>query len=202
VLGDRPNAPEFPWHAWDPARRHILVTVGTLVGHMVGDFYERMAAALAPMARDVQAVFVTSGVTGNPFPDNVIDAELVPMLELMPRLDAVVCHAGGAAGEALAYGVPLVVTPVRAEQVAVARQVADAGAGIELSILDARADELAAALRAVLDEPSYRRNAKRIAAEFAAAGGARAAAAELVALASGMEVAVASRGLAAGGGRG
>jgi UDP:flavonoid glycosyltransferase YjiC (YdhE family) len=192
VLGDRVNAPDFPWHEWDPGRRHVLVTVGTLVGHMIGGFYGRMAAALAPMAEQVQAVFVTSGIAVDALPDNVIAADLVPMLDLLPKLDAVVCHAGGVVHEALAHGVPLVVAPVRAEQVAVTHQVTGAGAGIEVSILDAGADELAAAVRAVLDEPGYRRNAGRIAEEFAAAGGARAAAAGLVALASGVAAAVAA----------
>jgi zeaxanthin glucosyltransferase len=113
----------------------------------------------------------------------------VPMLDLLPQLDAVVCHAGGVAHEALANGVPMVVAPVRAEQVAVARQVVDAGAAVEVSILDASVAELAAAVRAVLDEPDYRGHAERLADEFAAAGGARAAAAELTALASGVDVA-------------
>jgi UDP:flavonoid glycosyltransferase YjiC (YdhE family) len=139
------------------------------------------------MAPQVQAVFVTSGVATDSFPDNAITAELVPMLDLMPRLDAVVCHAGGAVNEALAYGVPLVVAPVRAEQAALARQVAEAGAGIEISILDATTAEIAAAVRAALDEPGYRRHAGRIAAEFAAAGGASAAAAHLATLASGAQ---------------
>jgi zeaxanthin glucosyltransferase len=192
ILGDRANAPGFPWQEWDPGRRHVLVTVGTLVGHMIGDFYQRMAAALAPMAEQVQAVFVTSGVSRDAFPDNVIAADLVPMLELLPRLDAVVCHAGGVVHEALAHGIPLVVAPVRAEQVAVARQVADAGAGLEVPILQASADDLAAAVRAVLDEPGYRDRARRIAGEFAAAGGAGTAAAELVALASGVTPEVAA----------
>lgn len=193
VLGDRLNTPDFPWQVWDPDRRHVLVTVGTLVGHMIGDFYRRMAVALAPMAEEVQAVFVTSGVAEDSFPDNVIAADLVPMLDLLPRLDAVVCHAGGVAHEALAHGVPLVVAPVRAEQAAVARQVADAGAGIEVSILEASADQLAAAVRAVLDDPSYRGHARRIADEFAVAGGARTAAAELAALASGVDAVVPGR---------
>jgi zeaxanthin glucosyltransferase len=187
VLGDRLNTPDFPWQEWDPGRLHVLVTVGTLVGHMIGDFYQRMAAALAPMAEEVQAVFVTSGIAGDGFPDNVIARELVPMLDLLPRLDAVVCHAGGVVHEALANGVPMVVAPVRAEQVAVARQVVDAGAGVGVSILDASVAELAAAVRAVLDEPDYRRHAEQLADEFAAAGGARAAAAELTALASGVD---------------
>jgi UDP:flavonoid glycosyltransferase YjiC (YdhE family) len=79
----------------------------------------------------------------------------------------------------------MVVAPVRAEQVALARQVARSGAGIEVSILDVTVAELDTAVRAVLDEPDYRRNARRIGAEFAAAGGVAAAAAHLVELASG-----------------
>lgn len=185
ALGTRPNAPDFPWHRWDADRRHVLVTVGTLVGHMIGDFYDRAAAVLAPLADDVQAIFVTSGVAAESFPDNAITAELVPMLDLMPKLDAVVCHAGGAVNEALTFGVPMVVAPVRAEQVALARQVARSGAGIEVSILDVTVAELDTAVRAVLDEPEYRRHARRIGAEFAAAGGAAAAAAHLVDLACG-----------------
>lgn len=185
ALGPRPNAPDFPWHRWDPDRRHVLVTVGTLVGHMIGDFYERAAKVLAPMADEVQAVFVTSGVAAESFPGNAIAAELVPMLDLMPKLDAVVCHAGGAVNEALTFGVPMVVAPVRAEQVALARQVARSGAGIEVPILDVTVSELDTALRAVLDEPAYRDSARRIGAEFAAAGGAAAAAAHLVELAAG-----------------
>lgn len=185
ALGPRPNAPDFPWHAWDSGRRHVLVTVGTLVGHMVGDFYDRAAAVLEPLADDVQAVFVTSGVATGSFPRDAIVAELVPMLDLMPRLDALVCHAGGAANEALAHGVPMVVAPVRAEQVALARQVVAAGAAIEVPILDVTVPELDAAVRAVLDEPRYRERARHIADEFAAAGGAPAAARHLVALAAG-----------------
>lgn len=182
ALGTRPDAPEFRWDAWDPARRHVLVTVGTSSEHMAGDFYARMAAALAPMAGSVQAVFVASGDVSA---DNVITAERVPMLELLPRLDAVVCHGGmGTATEALAYGVPLVVAPMRHDQPVVARQVTEAGAGVEVSMAATPA-KLAAAVRAVLDEPSYRHHARRIADSFAAAGGATAAATHLAALTSG-----------------
>jgi UDP:flavonoid glycosyltransferase YjiC (YdhE family) len=92
----------------------------------------------------------------------------------------------GTVTEALAHGVPLVVAPMRHDQPVVARQVTQAGAGIEVSMMAATPAELAAAVRAVLDEPGYRHHAQRIAASFAAAGGAAAAAAQLAALASGI----------------
>jgi len=46
----------------DPAARHVLVTTGGLAGDLAAGFHRGMAAALAPMASGVQAVFVTSSV--------------------------------------------------------------------------------------------------------------------------------------------
>jgi UDP:flavonoid glycosyltransferase YjiC (YdhE family) len=90
---------------------------------------------------------------------------------------AVVCHGGqNTVCEALAYGLPLVVTPMRHDQPIIARQVADAGAGVALRIDQLRATELHHAVRAVLDDPSYRAAAGVVRESFAAAGGASTAA--------------------------
>jgi zeaxanthin glucosyltransferase len=108
------------------------------------------------------------------------------MLDLMPRLDAVICQAGqSTVNEALAHGVPMVVAPIRLGELAVAEQVTRAGAAIAVSFAGATPAQLAAAVTAVLDEPGYRAQARLIGAEFAAAGGAGAAAARLAALAAG-----------------
>jgi UDP:flavonoid glycosyltransferase YjiC (YdhE family) len=108
------------------------------------------------------------------------------MLDLMPRLDAVVCQAGqSTVNEALLNGVPMVVTPIRLAEPVVAAQVVRAGAGVAASISDSTPAQLAAAVTAVLDEPGYRARAWRIAEEFRAAGGTAAAAAHVVALAAG-----------------
>jgi UDP:flavonoid glycosyltransferase YjiC (YdhE family) len=108
------------------------------------------------------------------------------MLDLMPRLDAVICQAGqSTVNEALVHGVPLVVAPIRLHELTVAEQVTRTGAGVTVSFAEATPAQLADAVTAVLDEPGYRGNARRIGAEFAAAGGTGAAAAHLVALAAG-----------------
>jgi zeaxanthin glucosyltransferase len=184
ALGPRPAVPGFAWDGWDPGRRHVLVTVGTVSEHMARDFYLRAVAALEPMA-GLQAVLVASDDLIPEPPRHVLTAARVPMLDLLPRLDAVVCHGGmGTATEALAHGVPLVVAPIRHDQPVVARQVAEAGAGVEVSFESATPAELADAMSAVLEEPGYRASARRIGDSFAAAGGARAAAAHLAALAA------------------
>ncbi|WP_329008132.1 glycosyltransferase [Micromonospora rifamycinica] len=185
ALGHRPDAPGFAWDAWDPARRHVLVTVGTMAEHLARDFYQRMMAATVPLADRVQVVLTAPPDLVPDPPAHVLVAPRVPVLELMPRLDALVSHGGlGTVSEALAHGVPVIVAPIRHDHPAVARQVVDAGAGIEVSFGSATPAELTAALTALLDEPGYRAQARRVGASFAAAGGAVAAARHLAALAA------------------
>ena len=198
ALGPRRTDPSFSWDWWEPGRQHVLVTAGTLSDHLVHDFVARMMAALGPMASRVQAVLNTAADVIPDPPPNVLVAPRVPMLDLMARLDAVVCSGGqSTVNEALARGVPLVIAPIRLGELAVAEQVTRAGAGIAVSFSAATPAQLAAAVTAVLDEPGYRAQARRLRDEFSAAGGTGAAAARLIALAAG-EGAGGSAGTGAG----
>ncbi|MGH3826531.1 MAG: glycosyltransferase, partial [Pseudonocardiaceae bacterium] len=110
-------------------------------------------------------------------PDHVLARRFVPQLDLLPRLDAVVCHGGdNTVCEALAHRLPLVVAPIRDSQPVVAGQVVAAGAGIRVHYGRVGATELRQAITTVLDDPSYRAAARRVQASFAAAGGAATAA--------------------------
>jgi len=185
ALGPRRTDPGFDWDWLDPGRRHVLVTAGTLSAHLVHGFVPRMMAALEPMAGRVQAVLNASAELLPDPPPHVLVAPRIPMLELMPRLDAVVCTGGqSTVNEALVYGVPLVVAPIRLGELSVADQVTRAGAGIAVSFAEATPAQLAAAVKALLDEPGYRAQARRIGGEFAVAGGTGTAAARLVTLAA------------------
>jgi zeaxanthin glucosyltransferase len=183
ALGPRRTDPGFPWDWWDPGRRHVLVTAGSMSAHLVPGYIARVMAALEPMAAHLQVVLNTTADAMPEPPPHVLVAPRIPMLELMPRLDAVICQAGqSTVNEALAHGVPMVVAPIRLGELVVAEQVTRAGAGIAVSFAEATPVQLAAAVTAVLDEPGYRAQARRIAGEYAAAGGAGAAAAHLAAL--------------------
>jgi len=185
ALGPRRTDPGFDWDWLDPGRRHVLVTAGTLSAHLVHGFVPRMMAALEPMAGRVQAVLNASAELLPDPPPHVLVTPRIPMLELMPRLDAVVCTGGqSTVNEALVYGVPLVVAPIRLGELSVAEQVTRAGAGIAVSFAEATPAQLAAAVKALLDEPGYRAQARRIGGEFAVAGGTGTAAARLVTLAA------------------
>ncbi|MFG2234553.1 glycosyltransferase [Streptomyces sp. NPDC048723] len=177
AFGARPPAPGFPWQRLDPARRRVLVSLGTLNQAAGARFYGAVLGAAERLAGDVQFVLAAPAALIGTAPDHLLLQESVPQLELLPHLDAVVCHAGhNTVCEALAHGLPLVVAPIRDDQPIVARQVTLAGAGVRVRFGRTRAEELRDALTAVLDDPGPRRAARRIQASFAAAGGAAAAA--------------------------
>lgn len=173
--GRGPGAPfDFSW--FDPNRKHLLVSLGTVNRDSGERFFATAMEALGSLADTVQAVFVAPPAGLDP-PPNVLVAERIPQLELLPHLDAVVCHAGhNTTCESLAHRLPLVVAPIRDDQPAVASQVTECGAGIRVKFGRASAEELRNAIVAVLDDPSYRAAASAIADSFDAAGGASAAA--------------------------
>lgn len=183
AFGSRALAPAFDFSWLDPARKHILISLGTVNRDSGERFFAVAMEALAGLADTVQAVIVAPPAGLHP-PANVLVAERVPQLELLAHLDAVVCHAGhNTTCEALAHGLPLVVAPIRDDQPAVASQVTDAGAGIRVRFGRVSAAELREAILAVLSDPTYATGAARIQKSFAAAGGAGAAADRLEELA-------------------
>ncbi|MFJ8015646.1 glycosyltransferase [Streptomyces sp. NPDC096339] len=177
AFGARPAPAGFPWQRLDPARKRVLVSLGTLNQEAGGRFYRSVLGAAERLAEQAQLVLAApAALVGDP-PRHLLLRERVPQLELLPHLDAVVCHGGhNTVCESLAHGLPLVVAPIRDDQPIVARQVVEAGAGVRVRFGRTRAEELRDALTAVLDDPGPRRAARRIQASFAAAGGASAAA--------------------------
>ena len=175
ALAGRPDRGSFPWDWLDPGRRRLLVSLGTLNGPAGTRFFRVAVEALAGLGAEVQAVMIAPPVEGAP--PHILFAERVPQLALLPHMAAVISHGGhNTVCESLAHGLPLVVTPIRDDQPIIAQQVVAAGAGIRLHFARLGATELHDAVRAVLDDPSYREGAGRVRDSFTAAGGARAAA--------------------------
>lgn len=173
MLTERPGAPDFPYDWLDPDRKHVLVTMGTLAKELATDFYGRAIAGLAPLADQVQTIVVAPPEDLPEPSDGVLITPSVPLLKLMPQLDVVVGHGGiNTVAEALSNGVPMVIAPIRHDQPVVAAQVAGAGAGLRVKFGRVRPDELAAAVTAVLGDPSYRAGAAAVTDSFRAAGGA------------------------------
>jgi MGT family glycosyltransferase len=135
-------------------------------------FFGELFAATAVALADVPArVLLTIGIEVDraelaDVPANVHVERWVPQAAVMPHAAAIVSHGGaGSTRLALAAGVPSVVLPTFADQPRNAERVAALGAGIAPP--DGPAG-LAAAVRRVLAEPSFRAAARRVQAEIAA----------------------------------
>jgi UDP:flavonoid glycosyltransferase YjiC (YdhE family) len=186
VLGGRPAGPAFPWERLDPARRHVMVSMGTLSADVSEGFHDRAAHALRLLGDRVQGIVAAPPELMDRYPEDAVVLPRLPVLELMSRgaLDAVVCHSGqNTVCEALAHGLPLVVAPIRHDQPVLAAQVAAIGAGTRISFRRASAETLAQAIETVLDDPAYRAAAEAAAKQFTADGGADVAVARLEELA-------------------
>ncbi|MBL9106139.1 MAG: glycosyltransferase [Myxococcales bacterium] len=96
-----------------------------------------------------------------------------PQLAVLRRARVMITHGGAnSVMEALAQGVPLMLTPICNDQPHNARFVAGAGAGVVCDLATASAAEVRAGLARLCADGAERAAARRIAASYHAAGGA------------------------------
>jgi MGT family glycosyltransferase len=170
VVGPRLDDPAWAGGFDPPAGDEPLVLVGmssTYMDH--AGALQRAADALGKLP--VRAL-ITTGPAVSPdqitAPRNVTVVERAPHREVMKHASAVVTHAGhGTVLKSLAAGVPVVAVPLGRDQLDNAARVQHHGAGIRLKPT-AKPDAIAAAVRRVVDEPSFRASAERLAAAIAA----------------------------------
>jgi MGT family glycosyltransferase len=169
ITGPRLDDPAWAGDWAPPAGDAPLVLVGmssTFMDH--GEVLQRAATALGRLP--VRGL-VTTGraipVDSIDAPANVTVVERAPHSEVLRHASAIVTHAGhGTVIKALAAGVPVVALPMGRDQLDNAARVVHHGAGLRLKP-KASADAIAAAVRRVLDEPSFAANARRMAAAIA-----------------------------------
>ncbi|TNY34773.1 glycosyltransferase [Thermomonospora catenispora] len=168
-MPERPQGGAFPWEWLDGARPAIVVSPGADDG---GRLCRAAAEAVAGLT--VQAVLVAPPDALPDPPPNALVRRRVPRGRLLPRMAAVVCRGGhDVVCRALAHGLPVVAAPAPGDRRAIARRVAETGAGLAVP------DEPAAlreAIAAVLEDPAYRRAARAVQRSIEAAGGAAEAA--------------------------
>lgn len=140
----------------DDTRPLVVVSMGTTPMDE-GPVLRRVLSALAELpVRVLVQVGVHIDADALPTADNVVVSGFVRHAAVLPHASAVVTHAGlGTVSATLAHGVPLVCIPLGRDQPLTAARVEAVGAGPTLSP-DATADEIAAAVRHVLDAARYR----------------------------------------------
>ena len=118
-----------------------------------------------------------------PAPPHVHVVAYAPQLALLPRTCVLVTHGGAnSVMEALAHGVPLLVSPICNDQPHNARFVAGAGAGLVCDLQVAEVAEVRERLSTLCADGAARAVARRIAHSYRAAGGATAVADAVVGL--------------------
>lgn len=171
-----PPSGRAPWPPGDPL---VLASFSTGVAW---DQTSRIRRTLEAFGGGPYRVLVTTGMSevgSLPVPPNTVLTPYLPHAEVLPDAVLTVTHAGhGTVSASLAHGVPIIALPnPAADQPALARQVADVGAGIALDGESAGAAEIHTAAETVLTDPSYAATAGRLAKSIAASPGPAGAAA-------------------------
>jgi MGT family glycosyltransferase len=167
--GERPTAPD--WAAGRPGAPVVYFTLGTVFNHESGDLFDRVLAGLRDLPINL---LVTVGreidpASLGPQPAHVRIERFVPQAEILPHVDLVVSHAGsGSVLGALAFGRPMVLAPMGADQPLNAERCAALGVGRVLDAVRATPTDVREAVVAVLEDPSCRATASRLRDEIAA----------------------------------
>jgi len=155
-------------------RRAVYVTLGTVPSFASDPSF--FAAAIEALRHDDLEVVITVGPLGDPDeigpqPPHIHVERFVPQAAVLPHCAAAVTNGGsGATLGALAAGVPVLSVPSTGapSQIRNAEAVAHHGAGRMLARTDVSAARLRAEIRTLLDDSSYRKNARQIASEIRA----------------------------------
>jgi MGT family glycosyltransferase len=167
------QAPLPPWaHELDGSRKVVLVTQGTVSNF---DFRRLIVPTLAALANDsdVLVVVTTGGRSLDAIPGlvpgNARLATYLPFEWLLPKVDVLVTNGGyGSVNQALSFGVPLVTAGLTEDKADVNARVAWSGVGIDLATNSPTPQVLRNAVRAVLENPTYRSRASSMAEEYSA----------------------------------
>ncbi|MDF1478460.1 glycosyltransferase [Leifsonia sp. H3M29-4] len=176
VSTSAPNAGALPewWGELDGSRPVVHVSQGTVANQ---DYEELILPTMRGLAGDDVIVVVSTG--GRPIssvpervPANVRLAEYLPYDELLPRVDVMVTNGGyGGVHFALTHGVPLVVAGATEDKIEVSARVEWSGVGVNLRTNRPSDTAVAAGVRRVLADNSFRDAANRIGASIARAPG-------------------------------
>lgn len=158
------------WPKLDGDRPVVHVTQGTVDNT---DFSRLLKPTIEALADENVMVVATTGgphVSELDFaiPPNTYVADFLPHDLLLPKVDVMVTNGGyGAVQRALSTGVPLVVAGNTEDKPEVAARVAWAGAGIDLRTGEPTAKAVRNAVRDVLGDGRYLRNARDLEVAYA-----------------------------------
>jgi len=168
----------FDWDAFHlkARERKVLVSIGTTFDHQFKrDFFAKVVEAFKD--KDFSVILVSDPDLFVSWPSNFIVSPQIPQLELLPLMDAVICHGGhNTVCETLMQGIPLVVVPIAYDQSYVAGRVVATGSGLRLNYKRFKANHLADTLQQILTQSHFKEAAQRLQNSFIKTGGVSSAA--------------------------
>ena len=120
---------DFPWSRLNKQQAKLFVSMGTVNAQRAAPLYAKLIEALSHC--DLQVIAAAPIEYFSQAPSHWIVQERVPQLQILAHVNAVFCHGGhNTTVEALAYGRPLLIAPIRDDQPVIAEQVKAVGAGL------------------------------------------------------------------------
>ena len=167
LLSKRAGYTKPPW--WpelESERPVILINQGTVAK----DLNQLIKPAIEALKNEnvlVLAVPVEHGEIEH-LPANTRTEPYIPFGDLLPHVDIMITNGGfGGTQNALAHGIPIVISGTTEDKMEVAARVEHSGAGLNLRKQDPTPGDIWKAVRTILSDPSYKLNAQRLQAEYA-----------------------------------
>ncbi|MDQ2783724.1 MAG: glycosyltransferase [Chloroflexota bacterium] len=155
------------WVADLPDRPTVYATLGTVVSREPSG-QALFPTILAALRDEPINLVITVGRTNDPEqfgpqPASVHIARYIPQSLLLPHCDLLVSQGGfSTVTGALAAGLPMVTIPLMGDQPDNAARCAALGVGRTIGPEERTAEAIRGAMRGVLGDPTYRRNAERV----------------------------------------
>ncbi len=169
----RPEATDFPFDRLSSERPLLYISLGSVFNNQP-EFYQHCFAAFADQPWQVVLSIGkrTDLAALGPIPENFLLSPYVPQLEILPRTQLFVTHAGtNSIMESMYFGVPMVLIPQQPEQQMHALRVQDIGLGVMLDRASVNATTLREAVERVAQDPSYRERMQPVQQSVRTAGG-------------------------------
>jgi MGT family glycosyltransferase len=151
----------------------IYASMGTIQNQLLSIF---QMIAEACVGLNAQLVIALGGGTSPEslpkLPGNPLVVDYAPQLELLQKATLTITHAGmNTTLESLSNGVPMVAIPITNDQPGVAARIAWTGTGEVIPLGKVSVEKLQKAVKLVLTEDSYKKNALRLQEAIHRAGG-------------------------------
>ncbi|PSK91469.1 glycosyltransferase [Taibaiella chishuiensis] len=167
----RPNHAPFDWERLSRVTTpKVFVSLGTLLVDIRKEFFTRLVEAFRD--EPLTIIAATDPAVIDAWPDNFIVQGFVPQSELMPHMDAVICHGGfNTVNDTFMNGLPMLITPIAYDHFHTAALIEKAGCGLKIRYKRMRVPDVREAVWRLLREPQFRQAALQVRDTFIAAGG-------------------------------